>query len=291
MTSIGDVAAILRGAMQLIEEAASSTRAAESGMGNEVAQLRASLEGSSNQLVSDGFAQWDDAGRAIEEALTAFASGNEVMDQYAASIAGGGGSGGGGLTSSIATSARIKAPDLPDDPTGMIGKPVPEPTQPDSTAEGAGQPSGAAPDSSAHDGMRIWLPGDEAYESLRNDLGDPLQPPGEIDPSDDSSFGKARRFGRGFIRGGDDLKSFGSDLASSTAGIHKGMDLPDPSGYDAATLAPEIPVMQQPPPPPGPAPNDLVGNTILMAAVFTEAGARIFDRFAGKRESRDGDTS
>ncbi|HEU5130420.1 MAG TPA: hypothetical protein VFU12_20745 [Glycomyces sp.] len=152
---------------------------------------------------------------------------------------------------------------------------------------GSGSESGSAEDDAdrarSAEGMRIWLPGDDQYERLRNGLGDPLQPPEEMDPADDANLGKARRFGRHFIRKGEDLSNFGKDLASSTSGVHKGMSLPDSRGYETATLTPEIHAVDQPAPPPGPAPNDLVGNTILMTAVLTEAGARMFDRFTGRR--------
>lgn len=124
----------------------------------------------------------------------------------------------------------------------------------------------------------MWLPGDAEYDKLLNDLGDPLKPPEELDPADDSNLSRARQFGRNLIRGGDDLKNFGVDLAKSTKNVQQGMDLPDPADYDALILKPEVPVSQQQPPPPGPAADDIIGNSVLMGAVLFEAGTRVFNR-------------
>ncbi|THV40528.1 hypothetical protein [Glycomyces buryatensis] len=224
MTSIGDVAATLRGAMQVIDEAIKSAQAAESEMGQAESTLRGQLEGSSNELVGQGFSQLEQARAKLEEGLKAYHAGNKAMGDYVASIAGGGG-GGGGLTSSVASSARIKAPALPDDPSGMIGQPV-------------------TPDFMNFSEVNRILGFDPAEpESARNnDLVPGISERIEIeeDRNQDESLGRPRQFGRNMVRGAEDLGNFAGTMEKGAKVPHDAWEPPpDPHSYNTGTAVPE----------------------------------------------------
>ena len=93
MASIGDVAAVLRAAMVLVEEAARAVKAADDELETVRASLVATLEASSNPTAHDGLAQLHTIHDRISEALTEMAAGVDTMGTYVTSIASGGNSG------------------------------------------------------------------------------------------------------------------------------------------------------------------------------------------------------
>ncbi|MCD0444278.1 hypothetical protein LO763_11660 [Glycomyces sp. A-F 0318] len=104
MASIGDVAAVLRAARAMAEEATQAVKAASDKLERVLADLGAMLEASSNPDAHEGQAQMRAAHRMLGEVLAALASGNTTMGDYVASIAGSG-----GTTSSSATAGSRPA--------------------------------------------------------------------------------------------------------------------------------------------------------------------------------------
>ncbi|MCD0445654.1 hypothetical protein LO763_18775 [Glycomyces sp. A-F 0318] len=90
MASIGDVAARLRAALTLIEEAAAHAKAADDRLEGASASLQSDLAASSNPLTREGLGQWRTARERLAEALALIAAGTERMGEYVTSIAGGG---------------------------------------------------------------------------------------------------------------------------------------------------------------------------------------------------------
>ncbi|MCD0442140.1 hypothetical protein LO763_00680 [Glycomyces sp. A-F 0318] len=89
MVSIGDVAAALRAAIAMTEEAARTVKAADERIGDALAPLQADLEASSNPLPREALAQWSAARERLAEVLALILNGTERMGSYVASIAGG----------------------------------------------------------------------------------------------------------------------------------------------------------------------------------------------------------
>lgn len=90
MASIGDVAAALRAALQMIEEAAQSIKAADEQVEQNLDPLNLALADSSNDLASEGLSQWTTAREQLAQALALIGEGNARMGEYITSIAGAG---------------------------------------------------------------------------------------------------------------------------------------------------------------------------------------------------------
>jgi hypothetical protein len=90
MASIGDVAAVLRAAVAVVEDAAGAVKVASENLETARAGLDTSLEASSNIDAHSGLAQMRAAHEALDEILAMLSGGNAAMDSYIASIAGGG---------------------------------------------------------------------------------------------------------------------------------------------------------------------------------------------------------
>ncbi|MCD0443757.1 hypothetical protein LO763_08995 [Glycomyces sp. A-F 0318] len=125
MASIGDVAAELRAAIAMAEEAAEHAKAADDRIEASLSNLQAALYDSSNHLAQEGLSQWGQAREQLAEALALLASGNKTMSGYVASIAGGG-SGGSSPSAPHATGASGGQPPVPPASTKPVA-PNPEP--------------------------------------------------------------------------------------------------------------------------------------------------------------------
>lgn len=90
MASIGDVAAALRTAMSMADQATANLRSADDRLEGALIPLQASLDGSSNQDAHNGLTSFNAARERLVEALDTLKTGNDRMGEYLASIAGGG---------------------------------------------------------------------------------------------------------------------------------------------------------------------------------------------------------
>lgn len=115
MPSIGDVAAELRAAIAMAEEAGQKVKAADDQAADALSPLQAALADSSSTFAHEGLDQLSAAREKLLEALTLIAAANETMSRYVASIAGSPGGGSAGAKASPTAPGPRDAPGYPHD--------------------------------------------------------------------------------------------------------------------------------------------------------------------------------
>lgn len=110
-------------------------------------------------------------------------------------------------------------------------------------------------------------------EQWRNDVGEPLKAPADIDDENDQTGSKFRRGGRSLVRSTGRIKDQSEDLATSTNFMSREPAPPPGGAYTGQTIH-EGPTMV-PLATPSPGPTDIVGTVVVVTAALIEGVSRL----------------
>lgn len=94
---------------------------------------------------------------------------------------------------------------------------------------------------------------------------------------------KLGSLGRKSVKNAESLKDYSSEVVKPATQMRDSMELPDPRDYESVTTTPQV--SQASPQNPQPAAEDVVGSSIMMAAVLTEGAARVYKRVRNRKHA------
>jgi hypothetical protein len=118
VSTLSEVIAILRAAIAETQTARSEIRQVQDLLEQLVSQLRTFTDGSTSELVEDGFGQLAMATGKLEEALAVSAAGGETMERYVNDVLLGAGSSSGGATAGCGGGRPPTPPPVPPPSSG-----------------------------------------------------------------------------------------------------------------------------------------------------------------------------